>query len=831
MPTLSPQSRSRRVKAIFEKMGELGGVGQDKDFEAAFSNLAHAYMREKAPSLEPYEVGFELLERSDDGKRAVGITGYQVGDQLFYCPVFWLAGKIKGHELLFLKDQSLFVPLKENWINYMLERKLPEIGKSVKRDPLRLGIRRPDILRQTRSGLKYAAMDMLHDLGTMPPAMPAQPQMSPPQNPLGQQPMAPMPQAPQPQMMGQPQFQLPEMGGQPPQMPGMSPEMPPQQMPNPLAMQAPETQQAAMPAQVDPMASDVDVADGGDADGLEMGSAAGGLPIPAKMAALRAMAELPDMDVISLPEFIRYVGKRAFLEFGKILHAAPKIAKMAFDIHGQSLLDALRDAEHYEPPTQAQCDRFHSQLKAALNQTEAELEISDDGDTVTDRRPAESASKIYADALNVTLFNPSVSGVYDIVLRYGRIAKCFVSVNPRRDFGHRYAANVITMESKGPQSFRSVRTLDQLWAVKDHGMQAWTEYAKDLPTASSLDTASGPQVILVSQNGESIGPYRVGKVIAEHDGQTTYLTDNGTEVTIDAGESKYFRMLQERIFAPAKAHVVACKEYTGDELSLGEPAEVNREAFAGFAKLSAFQEGNSVTVVSDLGRHTVKKGRDAMLLLMKGHGLDETGCRLVLKHAEIRRDPIKLRIKYGDNAYLATKDRVGPMDDVPNDYGSYDMQSGESVPESERQFVNSPVDIPPTLMRPAEKAHYVTPDQGNAFQEAEQAGEQGQQQAFDAGVLTSMLRNMRDDQLIDRFIPALSRAMDASGRLLYQFYWHQEDFAERYGDKDMPDLGDSLRNIFEGLGDIVLKLKQKTVDPYPEEQNLGVSLTDLAGAS
>jgi hypothetical protein len=102
---------------------------------------------------------------------------------------------------------------------------------------------------------------------------------------------------------------------------------------------------------------------------------------------------------------------------------------------------------------------------------------------------------------------------------------------------------------------------------------------------------------------------------------------------------------------------------------------------------------------------------------------------------------------------------------------------------------------------------------------------------FDATVLSTMLRNMRDDQLIDRFVPALARAMDAAGRLLYQFYWHQEDFAERYGDKDMPELEDSLRNIFEGLGDIVLKLKQKTIDPYPEEQNLGVSLTDLAGAS
>jgi len=840
------------VTAVMAKISEIGGVGQDKDFEAAFSNLAHAYMREKAPSLEPYEVGFELLERSDDGKRAVGITGFQVGDQLFYCPVFWLAGKIKGHELLFLKDQSLFVPLKENWINYMLERKLPEIGQSVSRDPVRLGIRRPDILRQTRSGLKYAAADLFAGLGAPSPmAMP--PEQSP-MSPMGAPPHEPTMQMAQSPVPGMP----PEGAGAPPTMPPASPlpQPPSPQLGAPPFGALHQAPPMSPQQHSDPMGgigTDVDSVDTFDSQG-----GANGMPEPAnmagaqqnpmaapqgpmgapqdpmgapKMAALHAMAVLPDMDIISLPGFIRYVGKRAFHEFHNILQAAPGIAKKAFELHGEKLLNALKEAEHYDPKllTKADCDRFHAELKRALAEDGPDLAIEDE-DNVVDKRDESKSSRVYADSINVQLFNPGTTGVYDVVLRHGKIQKCFVSLNSRREYGGRRAAVILTMKESGPQVYRTVYTLDQVWATKSYGLEEWTAFAASLPKAKSLDTVGGSSVVLVTRNGEAAGPYRIGKITSDKDGQTAFMSDGGNELVVDSGESRYFRQLQERIYVPADATVVRCDEYA-ENLSLGEPAEVDREAFAGFAKLSVAKHGNHMTIASNLDRRTVPVGKQAMQVLMRGHGLGAGQARTLLQKAASQLNPVVVRIKYADNAYLATNQRIGPMDDLPNDYGSYDMKSGDSVPEHEWQYVNSPVDIPPEVKKPADQVHYVSPPDETAFQVAQQAGQQGQQQAFDSGVLTSMLRNMRDDQLIDRFIPALSRAMDASGRLLYQFYWHQEDFAERYGDKDMPELGDSLRNIFEGLGDIVLKLKQKTVDPYPEEQDLGVSLTDLAGAS
>jgi hypothetical protein len=71
--------------------------------------------------------------------------------------------------------------------------------------------------------------------------------------------------------------------------------------------------------------------------------------------------------------------------------------------------------------------------------------------------------------------------------------------------------------------------------------------------------------------------------------------------------------------------------------------------------------------------------------------------------------------------------------------------------------------------------------------------------------------------MIDRYLGDLVKGLDRIGRLLFNFYWHNERFAERFGDNEIPELEDSLRNSFEGLGDLVLFLKQKSVDPYPEE--------------
>ena len=80
------------------KLAELGGDGQDIPFEQALSNLAHAYLRDKAPGLLDFEVGFQLLERNQENTKAVGVVAFKVGSMWLYVPIFFLRGELKGHE-------------------------------------------------------------------------------------------------------------------------------------------------------------------------------------------------------------------------------------------------------------------------------------------------------------------------------------------------------------------------------------------------------------------------------------------------------------------------------------------------------------------------------------------------------------------------------------------------------------------------------------------------------------------------------------------------------------------------------------------------------------
>lgn len=113
------------------KLAALGGTGSDKSFEEAVSNLAHEFLGDKAPNLMKSELGFQMLDKSDDDNKGVGVCVFKPNDILMFVPIFFLHGEIKGHELLYLPEQDLFVPLKEPWVNELLGKKPALVGDPV----------------------------------------------------------------------------------------------------------------------------------------------------------------------------------------------------------------------------------------------------------------------------------------------------------------------------------------------------------------------------------------------------------------------------------------------------------------------------------------------------------------------------------------------------------------------------------------------------------------------------------------------------------------------------------------------------------------------------
>jgi hypothetical protein len=115
-----------------------------------------------------------------------------------------------------------------------------------------------------------------------------------------------------------------------------------------------------------------------------------------------------------------------------------------------------------------------------------------------------------------------------------------------------------------------------------------------------------------------------------------------------------------------------------------------------------------------------------------------------------------------------------------------------------------------------------------AAQVANDASQRGQKEVFDVSALSTVLKATRDDQLTDQYMKPLMKALDSLGRMLMSFFWHGEQFAERYGDAEMPELEDSLRNTFEDLGTLIQAIDSKTVDANPTESAGDIELSEVA---
>jgi hypothetical protein len=107
---------------------------------------------------------------------------------------------------------------------------------------------------------------------------------------------------------------------------------------------------------------------------------------------------------------------------------------------------------------------------------------------------------------------------------------------------------------------------------------------------------------------------------------------------------------------------------------------------------------------------------------------------------------------------------------------------------------------------------------------ARRAAQTGQKEVFDTAMLGSLLKVLRQDNMVDRYMGDLMKGMDRLGRILFLYYWHGEAFEDRYGKQDMPELEDGLRNAFEGIGDIVLVLKRKAISPHMSDVSGKVDL-------
>lgn len=138
----------------------------DQDIEKAFLDQAWMQVQNKATPLmkAQHRVGFEIVHKNDENTRMVGVFVFRVNKDYLFVPVFFINGSIKGTDLLYRANVKRFVPLNNEWCDYLVQLQTSDEGVGVPmkmrqqiRDQVNLLdiVEPPQMFRHTR---KYASV-------------------------------------------------------------------------------------------------------------------------------------------------------------------------------------------------------------------------------------------------------------------------------------------------------------------------------------------------------------------------------------------------------------------------------------------------------------------------------------------------------------------------------------------------------------------------------------------------------------------------------------------------------------------------------------------------
>ena len=144
-------------------VGQLSKVAQmdvqEEQLEQDFSKLAYMFVADRAAQLMRYVLGFEVVEHEPDGSKAVGVFGFKVGDDFYYIPAFFLANQVRGVDMIFSKKTNMFFPLTEEWVDNIIQRDSIELGDAADARKVRPDFENPnfDFVRRPSVGAAYGS--------------------------------------------------------------------------------------------------------------------------------------------------------------------------------------------------------------------------------------------------------------------------------------------------------------------------------------------------------------------------------------------------------------------------------------------------------------------------------------------------------------------------------------------------------------------------------------------------------------------------------------------------------------------------------------------------
>lgn len=781
-------------------------------FERTFADLANAYLRDKAPKLIDFMLGFQILDKNEDETRAAGVFGFKVGNQMLYAPVFFLNGELKGHELLYIKEQDTFVPMQENWVNYLINRKPVQLGHNAGTTNRReLGIMEPNLAQYANSPISFGKQSNAFlvssvrfgqdfDLGPFLAATQvevdsdsqycktaAAADITAVYRALGVNAAEVIARSMQKSSaFSAAMLQFYDM--------------------DTLLPEAPVEKQAA--ATLDD--SDKPLKDSDTLgfkkvqiiSGADQSGGLFGLTEDERTRMQRDGIVIRDhrKDTSQVYRLDLAVSMQNPSESGvydilvrpntfekMLVIAGPKTIGKG---HANCLTVVRLDGKRW-------CNAKASAIWSARRLDNEWKTLWDDAQDVDSLKPGDTAVFIGEKGEGSLPFTVVTREVVDGVTRYMVSAQVSVEYLYRDSFSNPTSLNCGACCS-GPSDcgithdYPSTRLDNSSPGVAD-------SYFGDTRTAEER---------LLSRYGYNVRPITINPQISR---------------LVSAGNM---------LMVPKSFKALKLKDDDYNTQGLGVEPGSFADVYPALIKAGALRE---LTVWSNNGAsYQYRVGDDlpsdrlskaaALRLFVGDDGLamHADDALAVLDEAALT-GKVERLFKAASGPYLDEGPGAPSMALLDNQAMGQSDTWGAPTDQTVRARI--PVDGMQTSPR---RTRSITLDDA-AISQALAAGRSGQKEVFDVSVLSGLVKAMNSDDVVDRYLGDLITGLDRVGRILFMFYWHNDRFVDRYGQEEMQELEDALRNTFKGMGDLVLFLKKKTIEPDMAMQGADVDLGEIGG--
>lgn len=771
----------------------------EQTFERSMAEMSLAALKSKAPALVDYVMGFQLVEKNEDDTRAFGFFAFKIGKQWVYGPVFFLTGEVKGLEMMYVKEQDLFLPMEEGWVNYLIKRKPHVLGAPQDQSNSdRLGISQPDLrllVRPPQATKLGAARDqwLVDEIersigyGTK-----VAESLQPVAEALSTVKVSALPE----------RMQLPHVLAAN----GWTDDFLQQCKQEPKLAQAvlqyysvddflqAEEKVAAtapIPATDSEPPKPVLIMDRDDA-ASDLGRAKW-LTEEEKKQIMRGNVVMrdsrPEEETRKVYRFESTYGLENPQEGGlydmlttdggmaKVMILKPRVIGHGGAANVRLVVDPVKNVFRFDPSTDLYTGHKYMRDEFETYLSEHGQEITDDAFTLS----ADLSDKDRWDTTHIVV-GPNGEAIIPF-----RVQQKFQSVD----------GNTTLMVEP---TFVEYASNDQVGHER-------REERSFLPFEGVLHDEHG--LLDIAYNGEQNYRSQPGNSYRLNDRYRIILTDKPLRRPVAKGST---------LLLPRNAgfKVFRVRQSESAEIDPGTTADLflNIEKTAEQVKL--YSDGLHLHVTSDSGTVRARSEKQAYDLLCNKLGVGAEEARKIYKEAKAQQTSRTARYWVSRlTQKQAAEKQAGPFDvAMVNRSYRQDPWIDANIEESFGDITSQPAEYAsPTDPRVYEhnkgENNYHQVYQRD-IQMINEAAQSGQKDVFDASALGALINVNDINQSLDEYSADLVKALDKLGRTLFLMYWHQEEVQDRYGKQQVTDLEDNVRSTFQSLGDVILDLKQKS---------------------